>query len=663
MAPAVSAPDPSRARTPSARPPGRRAAPRPAYGELGLWAAAVVLITTIGLAAAGAHGPVTLVLYLCLLCFAVSAVRTLTLVRAATVSARKRAGRRHATPEARHRVSVIVPCHDEEAVVDRIVRSLLDLDYPQELLQLILVDDGSADATYDRLRAWEAGHPGRMLVLHRPPGGGGKSAALNHAARHATGEVLVVYDADHAPDRDALRHLAACFDDPRVGAAQGRCIIANGEDSLLARLVAVDYLGGYLISEQGRSAYAGMPSYGGANCAVRHGVLREIGGWNERSLTEDTDLTLRVLLAGHEVRYAPDALDHEEAVTGLRAYWRQRHRWATGHQQVCRDYLGQALRHPGISAPRKAELVYYLLIYHLPLAGLVGLVAGVPALMRPQEPFPVATVLWPLLFAGPLIQLGAALVATRAPARRFLLLPLYFPLYVFGLLVVAKAWCDGVTGRAGGWAKTTRAEDGMPDPADPFHGGAPTVASCAPAGAAAVRWDRFPHARGRRRTGVRQGLASSVRWAPLTTLAVLAATLACHALTKDTIRGIEAACGAAVARLLVPALDAPAVPPGYGAVGSAGPTIMAGAAVAVSMCSIVRLPALLLGTSVCAAVAFAGSVLHIALLSLLAESAVFRGMPRMLDVVTLLLFSGVVLAGLIALFTVAARGSRVRLLS
>ncbi|MFF4404791.1 glycosyltransferase [Streptomyces sp. NPDC001404] len=656
-------------------------------GELGLWALSAVLVTVLGLWLIGPAGPLTIVLAVCLFCFAVSGLRTLTLVNAATKSAVRRAGRRRSTPEARHRVTVVVPCHNEAAVADRMVRSLLELDYPRELLQLIVVDDGSQDATYEILQGWRRRHPDRLLVLRRTAGAGGKSGALNHAARHATGDVIVVYDADHAPERSALRYLAACFDDPRVGAAQGRCVIANGDDSLLARLVAVDYLGGYIVGEQGRSAYAGMPSYGGANCAVRHSVLRDIGGWNERSLTEDTDLTLRVLLAGHQVQYEPDALDYEEAVTTARAYWRQRRRWAMGHQQVCRDYLRPILRHRGISLPRKTELVYYLVIYHLPLLSLLGLVGGAFLTAYPQELVPISVALWPVLFYGPLIQLGVALVATRAPARRYLLLPAYFPLYVFGLLVVAKAWFDGVTGRAGGWAKTARVDrggQGQEGPGDEPDDGVPMqeagVAELPAAPRGELR-DRFLRAHGRQPGNrSRAGLASSVRWAPVATLALLGVGLVAYFLTKDPVREFEGAVSVWFAHLFAPSLDAWVEGPGLfvrrdadagssllylriTASCSAGPLFMAAAAIAVTMRSIVRPPRLVLGVLACAVLILTGNVLRISLLALLARNLPTRDVVVIHDTVASLFSFGFVLAGLLVLFVVSGPGSRVRLAS
>jgi 1,2-diacylglycerol 3-beta-glucosyltransferase len=228
-------------------------------------------------------------------------------------------------------VSVLVSCHNEEAVLSRLTRALGELDYPADLLQVIVVDDGSTDRTGELLDAWAA--TGAGLCVRRPVGSpGGKSGALNAALERVTGEIVVVFDADHRPHADVLRRLVRHFPDPAVGAAQGRCVISNGADSPLAHLIAIDYTAGYLVNEYGRQAMYGLPAYGGANCAVRTSALRQLGGWYPLTVTEDTDLTLRLILSGYRVRYDVTAVDEEEGVVTLGSYWRQRYRWSRGHQ-------------------------------------------------------------------------------------------------------------------------------------------------------------------------------------------------------------------------------------------------------------------------------------------------------------------------------------------
>ncbi|MFK3985209.1 glycosyltransferase [Micromonospora sp. NPDC050397] len=354
-------------------------------------------------------------------------------------------------------VTVLVPCHNEAKVVDGLTAALAALDYPAHLLEVVFVDDRSVDGTGDLLERAAAGHPGWRVLRRAENAVGGKSAALNDALRLARGEVVVVFDADHQPAPDCLRELLRPFADPRVAAVQGRCVVRNARDSLVARLVAIDYLCGYLVNMAGRDRVFGLPAYGGANCAVRADVLRELGGWNVDSVTEDTDLSLRIWLRGHRIGYAEHAVDHELAVTSLGAYYRQRYRWARGHQQVCRDYRRPLLRSSRLRVVEKIEATLFLYVFHVPvLCVLAVLLAGVTMTV---PDLPSAGPLWavaPLMAAGPVLEVGGGLL--RAGARRRELLPLLlFPaLFVVSMLLCTRAMLDAWAGSRYAWVKTER---------------------------------------------------------------------------------------------------------------------------------------------------------------------------------------------------------------
>jgi cellulose synthase/poly-beta-1,6-N-acetylglucosamine synthase-like glycosyltransferase len=358
-------------------------------------------------------------------------------------------------------VSVLVACKNEENVVGGLAKSLLELDYPPDRLEVIVVNDGSTDGTAARLDAEKARRP-RLRVLHRASGlGGGKSGALNDGLALASGEIVIVFDADHQPHKDVIRRLVRHFDDPTVSAVQGRCVINNPEDSPLTRLVAIDYLAGYLVNEYGRQCLFELPAYGGANCAVRASSLRAAGGWNVRTVTEDTDLTLRLILAGKRVRYDVTAVDEEEGVVTLQRYWRQRYRWARGHQQVWRDYRRAVWASPRLSLADKIETSMFLFGFHLPVASAFGLaILGLWAagLAHPSDPLNTF-VLWTLLFLGPLLELGAGLLVARADRREAIALALFLPIFFVSVALCTKAWLDGLAGRDYTWVKTKRSAD------------------------------------------------------------------------------------------------------------------------------------------------------------------------------------------------------------
>lgn len=373
----------------------------------------------------------------------------------------------------RPNVSVIVACHNEGLVATSLVRGLAALHYPRARLEIILVDDGSTDDTGDLLDRLTAGQP-HMQVLHRPAGsGGGKSGALNDAAAIARGEIIVIFDADHIPRRNVIERLVRHFQDPRVSAVQGRCIVRNSVQSRLARSIAIDYYSGYLVNEYGRQAIFELPAYGGANCAVRASVLHRLGGWNTDSVTEDTDLTLRVLLAGDRVRYDITAVDTEEGATTLNRFIRQRYRWARGHQQVWRDYRRYVLRAPHLSLLERIETVMFLLVYHVPVMCTLTLlmtglrVAGIGPHVTVFELLPLAA----LLFAGPFCELAVGLIVGRAPRRAAWSIAWMTPIFFVFMLVCTRAWVDGLLGRPYSWVKTTRSSWSALDGVEPGTAG------------------------------------------------------------------------------------------------------------------------------------------------------------------------------------------------
>jgi cellulose synthase/poly-beta-1,6-N-acetylglucosamine synthase-like glycosyltransferase len=355
------------------------------------------------------------------------------------------------------RVAVFVGCKNEELVVDGMVTALLALDYPADRLTIVVVDDGADDRTGELLDA-RAAADSRLRVLHRAPGaGGGKSGALNDALAGVDAEVVLVFDADHEPDPYVLRRLVRHFRDPQVGAVMGRCIIRNGQESTMATTVFVDFLSGYLVNEYGRQAMFELPAYGGANCAVRMSTLRALGGWNPETVTEDTDLTLRVVLRGQRVRYDVTAVDYEEAVVSARRFWTQRYRWARGHQKCFRDYWKPILRSPHLTVAEKCESTMFLLTYHVPVLTGLGLVLSVlRAFGVGDQPIIGLLPLSMLLFVGPLAELSVGLLVGRVERRAAWSLLGFLPAFALSIWITSRAWLDGMLGRSYSWVKTSR---------------------------------------------------------------------------------------------------------------------------------------------------------------------------------------------------------------
>jgi 1,2-diacylglycerol 3-beta-glucosyltransferase len=434
-------------------PPANLHGPRKHYGALIVPAVGIVA----SCASIGVDPTVQILAWFCLFVFMVFGLRHLAFVTAALIWGETDLARRTVlpTPGFEPKVTILVPCHDEEYVVEPLVDALLKIDYPAELLQIICVNDNSTDKTGLLLDDLAEAAKGRLTVMHRT-GTGGKSGALNDAAKLATGDIYVVYDADHQPRPDAVQRIVRHFADPQVALVMGQCLIDNVDESRLAYTIALDYLSGYLVNEYGRQAVFNLPAYGGANCAVRRTVLEEMGGWNEQSVTEDTDLTVRALLAGYRTRFDVTAQDMETAAVTPQLFIKQRYRWARGHQQVWRDYRGAVLRSDKITFWEKLETMLFLLVYHTPavcvlaLGLLVVQVFGVGGFTFGSVPLAL------LLFAGPLLELASGLILARAPRQAAGALVWFLPMFALSMFVATKALIDGLLGREYSWVKTAR---------------------------------------------------------------------------------------------------------------------------------------------------------------------------------------------------------------
>jgi cellulose synthase/poly-beta-1,6-N-acetylglucosamine synthase-like glycosyltransferase len=247
------------------------------------------------------------------------------------------------------RVAVFVPCHNEEKVVGHMLDALLAGDYPAEQLVIIPVDDRSTDGTGVILAGYAERFPGRVRPWRRGGGRPGKAAALRDASTLAPGceaPIHLVFDADYLPGRGLIKQLVAPFFDVEVGAVMGRVVPINVSKSLLTRLLDLERTGGYQVDQQARMNLRLIPQYGGTVGGVRRSALLAVGGWADDTLTEDTDMTFRLVLAGWEVAYQNRSECYEEVPENWPARIAQIKRWARGHNQSLARHWWPLLKRP-----------------------------------------------------------------------------------------------------------------------------------------------------------------------------------------------------------------------------------------------------------------------------------------------------------------------------
>jgi cellulose synthase/poly-beta-1,6-N-acetylglucosamine synthase-like glycosyltransferase len=345
-------------------------------------------------------------------------------------------------------VSILIPAHNEEKVIGRLLQRMTKLTYPRSKLQVIAINDASADKTGPIVEEY-ANHYSFIEVLHRDEitGGKGKAAAMNAGLKLSTGEIVLCFDADYSPRKDIVEKLVKKFADPAVGAVQGRPVVLNESQNIVTRLITLERIGGYRIDQEARDNLGLIPQFGGTVGGFRRSVLEETGGFDETMLTEDTDLTFQIYLAGYKVRYVGDAECYEEAVDNWKAYWRQRHRWARGHMQVCFKHAIHVLKSKKLNIKEKIDGLLLLHVYFMPVLTLVSFFVGVSLFLVDSQ---IVNTFWffvPISFyslAGnfaPFFEVG---IGTYLDGRTRLqwLIPLLLFVSVYNILICTKAFLD-----------------------------------------------------------------------------------------------------------------------------------------------------------------------------------------------------------------------------
>src|SRR5437870_5980411 len=198
------------------------------------------------------------------------------------------------------KVTVQLPIINEVYVAERLLRSVSELDYPRELLQIQVLDD-STDETCEIIAscAEELQQRGfNVQRIHRVDRTGFKAGALAIGLEAAEGEFVCILDADFVPQRDLLKRTIDYFTDPKVGMIQTRWGHLNRGYSLLTRMQAI-FLDGHLLLEQtARSRSGRFFNFNGTAGLWRRKCIEEGGGWQHDTLTEDLDLSYRAQLEG-----------------------------------------------------------------------------------------------------------------------------------------------------------------------------------------------------------------------------------------------------------------------------------------------------------------------------------------------------------------------------
>ena len=358
--------------------------------------------------------------------------------------------------------TIMIPAHNEEKVIGATVQSMLELNYPADKLTILVINDGSADATASIVQDY-ASRDRRVQLFTVPPGEGGKgkSRALNLGLRLVQTDVVAVYDADNTPDPQALRYLVAqLVNHKELGGVIGKFRTVNKNATLLTRFINIETLSFQSILQAGRWQMHNIATLPGTNLVLWTHLIRSLNGWDEEALTEDSELSIRIYEKGYKIKFIPYAITYEQEPQEWKVWVKQRMRWVRGNNYVIAKFFKEL---PKFKSKRLAfDILYTLSLYYvffaaIMISDILFIVSGLN-LVSIALPGPY-TLVWIFAFFLFILEILLAISFDGEDSLRSigLIIVMYFTYCQFWIYVIVKAfYVEYIKKEKRKWDKTVR---------------------------------------------------------------------------------------------------------------------------------------------------------------------------------------------------------------
>jgi len=361
------------------------------------------------------------------------------------------------------RVTIQLPIFNEMYVCERLIDAVCAIEYPRDLFEIQVLDDSTDETTSIAAAAVERWKKRGLdiVYLHRTNRQGFKAGALEAGLEKAKGEFVAVFDADFVPGADFLRKTIHYFSDAKVGMVQVRWEHLNREFSLLTNAQAVFLDGHFVIEHTARNRSGRFFNFNGTAGIWRRQAIRDGGGWQHDTLTEDLDLSYRTQLAGWKFVYLPDVVSPAEVPVEMNAFKSQQARWAKGSIQTAKKLLPRLL---ASDLPRgvKSEAFFHLtanICY--PLMVVLSLLMPWSMLIRYQQGLYEVLFLDLPFFVAATLSVSNFYMASQkeigAPiGQRLKYLPFIMALGIGMCLSQSKAVIEGLLGHQSEFTRTPK---------------------------------------------------------------------------------------------------------------------------------------------------------------------------------------------------------------
>lgn len=232
-------------------------------------------------------------------------------------------------------LSVVVPCYNEEKEIGGCIESLLQIQY-QNIKKIIVVDDCSTDNSFKIMKEYERRYPGRVLAVQTPRNTGNAAGAKNYGARFVETELIGFTDADSYPLKDSVEKMVGFFDDAKVGAVTSTVLVKN-RNNFIEKLQAIEYK----VIKFSRKLLEFIDAIyvtPGPLAVYRKSAFDDIGGFDEKNLTEDIEITWHMQSKGYKIKMAVPSRVYSVAPSKFGAWMKQRNRWNIGGLQTIFKY-------------------------------------------------------------------------------------------------------------------------------------------------------------------------------------------------------------------------------------------------------------------------------------------------------------------------------------
>lgn len=356
------------------------------------------------------------------------------------------------------RVTIQIPVYNDP-VATRCIEHCLEFDYPKDKYEIVVADDSNDKATREEIDRY-AKQP-MLRIVRRNSREGFKAGALNNAMKYSNGEIIVIFDSDYTPQRDFLKRLIAPFlKDKKIVCVQTRMGYINAGQNLITKFASACLMV-YHNCFMPINHNIGSVFFCGTGGAIRRDVLEELGCWNEKSLTEDADLSIRILNAGYRHVYLHKLKAPGELPFTLKSFIKQQMRWAYGMTRVFVEHWRDILFNKNFSIYQKGMITFITLGYifcpfvlGMTLFGGLGWITGTPRAITIEDVMRTVGIL--AATSGFLFSL---ILATRRENVRGFVRATVFAVFAVGIIVAITntiSFTRALLGKEIVWSRTPK---------------------------------------------------------------------------------------------------------------------------------------------------------------------------------------------------------------